>query len=179
MVYRIFARQSCCNTISGVSITGRHVYFYDRRTSAEKTHACIGGTLGIKVSGARESQLNAVQARYVKMICFLNCTADNKGLFHLTKNHQLSMPVGISVDCYTIVLYISRNNLEPYFEHPPPPKSKRHDGNIYVRKVQPCKRFARVNVHLIRFWPPWRDERSGVLIGADGTRRSDWSERVY
>ncbi len=28
------------------------------------------------------------------------------------------------------------------------------------------------------FWPPRRDELSDVLIGACGTRRSDWPERV-
>ncbi len=31
----------------------------------------------------------------------------------------------------------------------------------------------------IAFWPPRRDERSGALIGAGGTWRSDWPERVY
>ncbi len=28
----------------------------------------------------------------------------------------------------------------------------------------------------IRIWPPKRDQRSGVLIGAGGTWRSDWPE---
>ncbi len=30
----------------------------------------------------------------------------------------------------------------------------------------------------IRLWPLWCDGRSGVLIGAGGTRRSDWPARV-
>ncbi len=30
----------------------------------------------------------------------------------------------------------------------------------------------------IRLWPLRRDDRSGVLIGAGGTRRSDWPVRV-
>ncbi len=30
----------------------------------------------------------------------------------------------------------------------------------------------------IRLWPPRRDERSGVLIGAGGMWSSDWPERV-
>ncbi len=29
-----------------------------------------------------------------------------------------------------------------------------------------------------RLWSPRRDDRSGVLIGADGTRRSDWPTGV-
>ncbi len=33
-------------------------------------------------------------------------------------------------------------------------------------------------VNRIRIWPLKRDERSGVLIGAGGTYRSDWPERV-
>ncbi len=43
-------------------------------------------------------------------------------------------------------------------------------------KVQPCACFsvARGCVNSIRIWPPRRDERSGVLIGVGGTRRSDW-----
>ncbi len=30
----------------------------------------------------------------------------------------------------------------------------------------------------IRLWPLRRDDHSGVLIGAGGTRRSDWPARV-
>ncbi len=30
----------------------------------------------------------------------------------------------------------------------------------------------------IRLWPLRRDDYSGVLIGAGGTRRSDWPARV-
>ncbi len=37
---------------------------------------------------------------------------------------------------------------------------------------------ARGYVKRIRIWPPTRNEHSGVLIGASGTRRSDWPERV-
>ncbi len=33
-------------------------------------------------------------------------------------------------------------------------------------------------VSRIRIWPCRRDERSGVLIGAGGTRRSDWPEHM-
>ncbi len=36
--------------------------------------------------------------------------------------------------------------------------------------------FRRVN--RIRLWPLRRDEHSGVLIGAGGTRRFDWPVRV-
>ncbi len=31
----------------------------------------------------------------------------------------------------------------------------------------------------IRLWPPRYDDRSGILIGAGGTRRSDWPVSVY
>ncbi len=31
---------------------------------------------------------------------------------------------------------------------------------------------------LIRLWQLTRDNHSGILIGAGGTRRSDWPERV-
>ncbi len=33
-------------------------------------------------------------------------------------------------------------------------------------------------VYRIHFWPLRRDYHSGVLIGAGGTRRSDWPARV-
>ncbi len=33
-------------------------------------------------------------------------------------------------------------------------------------------------VNRIRHWPLSRDDHSGVLIGADGTRRTDWPARV-
>ncbi len=31
----------------------------------------------------------------------------------------------------------------------------------------------------IRLWPPRHDDRSGVLIGVGGTRRSDWPESAF
>ncbi len=37
---------------------------------------------------------------------------------------------------------------------------------------------VRVQLNIIRLWPPERDKRSRVLIGAGGTRRSDWSAGV-
>ncbi len=52
------------------------------------------------------------------MVCFFNCTSEKEGIFHVTKNHQLSMPVGISVTTQLIAAVCSRNNLEPHFEHP-------------------------------------------------------------
>ncbi len=33
-------------------------------------------------------------------------------------------------------------------------------------------------MHGVRLWPLRRDDRSGVLIGAGGIRRSDWPARV-
>ncbi len=39
-------------------------------------------------------------------------------------------------------------------------------------------RPAARRVNRIRLWPLRRDDHSGVLIGADGERRSDWSVRV-
>ncbi len=41
-------------------------------------------------------------------------------------------------------------------------------------KIQPSKRC----VTRIRLWPLRRDDHSGVLIGAGGTRRSDWPVRA-
>ncbi len=71
-----------------------------------------------------------------------------------------------------------------------PPKSKWHDGqrlkNV-LGKIQPFKLCSEVafvlrpaarRVNRIRLWPLRRDYHSGVLIGADGERRSDWSVRV-
>ncbi len=37
-----------------------------------------------------------------------------------------------------------------------------------------CCGVVRCRANRIRFWPPGRDERSGVLIGAGGTRHFDW-----
>ncbi len=39
-----------------------------------------------------------------------------------------------------------------------------------------CSGVSRGCVNKIRLWPLRRDDRSGVLIGAVGTRRSDWLE---
>ncbi len=67
------------------------------------------------------------------------------------------------------------------------PKTDKGDGRVYVRKAQSCVlccvRRARLSVTCrrvirIRIWPSKRDQRSGALIGAGGTWRSDWSERV-
>ncbi len=38
--------------------------------------------------------------------------------------------------------------------------------------------FVFGGVNRIRLWPLKRDDHSGVLIGAGGTRRSDWPARV-
>ncbi len=70
------------------------------------------------------------------------------------------------------------------------PKSKWHDGQRdekkVLRKMQTSKRCyelapvfrrdARL-VPRIQLWPVRLDDRSGVLIGADGTWRSDWPAR--
>ncbi len=75
-----------------------------------------------------------------------------------------------------------------------PPKSKQHDGQgrnsgmiKCFRKIQSSERccemvfvfsVTRGCAPRICLWPPRCDKLSGVLIGADGTRRSDWLERV-
>ncbi len=41
-----------------------------------------------------------------------------------------------------------------------------------------CSGVQRGCVNRIRLWPLRRDDYSGVLIGADGERRSDWPARV-
>ncbi len=41
-----------------------------------------------------------------------------------------------------------------------------------------CEGATRGCVPRNRYWLPRRDDRSTVLIGAGGTRRSDWPERV-
>ncbi len=54
-------------------------------------------------------------------------------------------------------------------------------------KIQPSKRcyelafvfnLPRDCVYRIRLWPLRRDDHSGVLIGAAGTRRSHWPARA-
>ncbi len=48
-------------------------------------------------------------------------------------------------------------------------------------RIQPYERnyeVARGCVNRIHLWPLRRDDHSGVLIGAGGTRRSDWPARV-
>ncbi len=49
-----------------------------------------------------------------------------------------------------------------------------------IQPFEPCYELAFVFgcVNRIRFWPPMRDDHSGVLIGAGGTRRSDWPARM-
>ncbi len=41
-----------------------------------------------------------------------------------------------------------------------------------------CSGVTRGCVPSIRLGPPRRDDRAGVLIGADGMRRSDWPKRL-
>ncbi len=41
-----------------------------------------------------------------------------------------------------------------------------------------CSGVTRDYVPRIRLWPLRRDDLSGAVIGAGGTRRSDWRERV-
>ncbi len=47
-----------------------------------------------------------------------------------------------------------------------------------VTSWRSCSVVPRGCVNRNRFWPLRRDDHSGVLIGAGGTRRSDWPERV-
>ncbi len=47
-----------------------------------------------------------------------------------------------------------------------------------IPRWRSCSGVARGCVNKIRLWPLRRDDHSGVLIGADGTRRSDRPARV-
>ncbi len=47
-----------------------------------------------------------------------------------------------------------------------------------VTRWRSCSGVIRGCAPRIRIWPPSCDERSGALIGAGGTRRSDWPKRV-
>ncbi len=47
-----------------------------------------------------------------------------------------------------------------------------------VTRWRSCSVVTRGCVNRIRLWPLRRDNQSGVLIGAGGTQRSDWPERV-
>ncbi len=66
------------------------------------------------------------------------------------------------------------------------PKSEWHDGQRRINEAGKCIRENtalrakfRGGVRIrIRLWPLRRDDHSGVLIGADGAGRSDWSARV-
>ncbi len=49
-----------------------------------------------------------------------------------------------------------------------------------VLQKTPCYELAFIlrRVNRICLWPPKREERSSVVTGAGGMRRSDWPERV-
>ncbi len=47
-----------------------------------------------------------------------------------------------------------------------------------VKRWRSCSGVPRGCVHRIHLWPLRRDDHSGVLIGASGTRRSDWPARA-
>ncbi len=47
-----------------------------------------------------------------------------------------------------------------------------------IQRWRPCSGMPRGCVNRIRLWPLRRGDHSGVLIGAGGRRRSDWSARV-
>ncbi len=60
------------------------------------------------------------------------------------------------------------------------PKSKCHEILLIVAvRWRSCSGVTLGRVNRIRIWPPRHDERSGALIGAVGTRRSDWPERMF
>ncbi len=48
----------------------------------------------------------------------------------------------------------------------------------YITMWRTCSGVPRGCVIIIRLWPLSRDDHSGVLIGALGTRRTDWPARV-
>ncbi len=81
----------------------------------------------------------------------------------------------------------STNNPQPHLD---PPKSEWHDSQSRVNEMG---KYSLLNiittwrswsgvpcgcVRRTRLWPLRRDDRSGVLIGADWTQRYDWPARV-
>ncbi len=48
----------------------------------------------------------------------------------------------------------------------------------YIKSWRSRSGVPRGCVNRIRLWPPTRDDHSGVLIGADGERRTDWPAHV-
>ncbi len=61
------------------------------------------------------------------------------------------------------------------------PKPDYRDGKIqpserYYEVVFVFRRAARLCVPKLRLWPTWRDDHSGVLIGAGGMRPSGWPD---
>ncbi len=67
------------------------------------------------------------------------------------------------------------------------PKTDKLGGKMYREKYSllnditrwcSCSVVSRGCVNRIRLWPLRRDDHPGVLIGAGGTRRSDWPPRV-
>ncbi len=75
----------------------------------------------------------------------------------------------------------------PQIRMPRWPKTDKWGGKMYKRKYslkneiqrwRQCSGVPRGCVPRIRFWPLRCDYHSGVLIGAGGRRRSDWSVRV-
>ncbi len=60
-----------------------------------------------------------------------------------------------------------------------PPKSEWHDGQIRINEVGKYILGKHSLLDEITSWCSlWRDDHSGILIGAGGTRRPDWRERV-
>ncbi len=47
-----------------------------------------------------------------------------------------------------------------------------------ITRWRSCSGMPRGCVYRIRLWTVKQDDHSGVLIGAGGTRRSDWPELV-
>ncbi len=47
-----------------------------------------------------------------------------------------------------------------------------------IQRWRSCSGVLRGCVNRIRLWPLRRDNHAGILIGADGRRRSDWPARV-
>ncbi len=52
-------------------------------------------------------------------------------------------------------------------------RRRMNETKACIRKVSHCKRDTRL-CYINRIWPPRRDNRWGVLIGAGGTQQSDW-----
>ncbi len=122
------------------------------------------------------AQINAVLSRWMNSKCIRFCQNPKSLVIFLNM-----------VNCRVCKVSVSAMSRSPQIKKARWRKTDHWDVKIVLGKYSlahdvawwpSCNGVTHDGVPGIRLWPPRRDKSSGVLIGADGMRRSDWPQCV-